>query len=422
MGRNLATEMAPPFILVAHFFIAGAIFFTISSLLLPMYADTIGGYFLSTKIAAFIHFYLLGFVMMVIFGAMYQLIPVVLEIPIFSKDFAYVQFYMFILGIALFCFGFWHEAYFEISTYGALLIYISIVIFAINIFLTYKNLKEWDIVAKFILVSNIFLLTGATLGLFLSLDLVYGFYGLIEPMVKMHIGLTIFGYVIMTILGVGMVLLPMFSLSHGFSDKAIHISFYTISAGLSLYIVGGLLHIQALQSLGAICIALSIVFGAYQMYKIFSTRVRKQNDFWAKNMVASFWSAIAAFVVLGFSTIQGDDRLFILFGYLLFFGFFIFFIVGHIYKILPFLVWYQRFSPLVGKTKVPMLNDMVKEKVADMQFWTTLLGFLVSTISIIANMPWVFKIGAYIMFIGTLMVIYNICFTLNFKAKEENAE
>jgi hypothetical protein len=96
--------------------------------------------------------------------------------------------------------------------------------------------------------------------------------------------------------------------------------------------------------------------------------------------------------------------------------------VGHIYKILPFLVWYQRFSPLVGKTKVPMLNDMVKEKVADMQFWTTLLGFLVSTISIIANMPWVFKIGAYIMFIGTLMVIYNICFTLNFKAKEENAE
>lgn len=419
MARQLATQMAPPFVLVAHYFIAGAIFYAISSLLLPFYSEEIGGYFLSTQIAALMHLYLLGFVMMVIFGAMYQLVPVVLEIPIFSKDFAYVQFYMFVVGIILFCIGLWYEDWFTLTTHGALLMYVSMIIFVSNIFLTYRNIEKWDIVAKFVLVSNIFLFIGASLGFVITLDLHYGFYGAIESMVKMHIGATILGYVIMTIMGVGMVLLPMFALSHNFSQKPIEAAFYMISLGLFLYLIGGLIGMEYLQYIGISLIGISIILGLYQMYIIFIKRVRKHKDFWFKNMVASFWSIILAFVVLGLDIVTAEQKYLILFGYLLFFGFFIFFIVGHIYKILPFLVWYQRFSPLVGKMKVPMLNDMVKEKIADIQFWITLVGLVLGAIAIFFDNTMVFKIGAYIMFVGTVLVIYNICFTLMYKVEEE---
>ncbi len=418
MGKNLATEMAPPFILVAHYFIAGAIFYAISSFLLPFYATEIDSYFLSMAIASLMHLYLLGFIMMVIFGAMYQLIPVILEVPIFSKDFAYVQFYMFSVGIVLFTYGLWNENHIALLPYGGLMMYLSMLIFVINVFLTYRNLTNWSIVAKFILVSNIFLLIGVTIGFFIALNLIYGFYPDIDNLVQMHIASTIFGYVIMTIMGVGMILLPMFSLSHGFSQTAIEMAFYTIIIGLLLFMLGVFLDITLIKFGGVFFSSVAIFLALYQMWLIFSTRIRKQNDFWAKNMIASFVSIVAAFLILVAAFITKEDRYYTLFGYTLFFGFFVFFIVGHIYKILPFLVWYQRYSPLVGKIKVPMLNEMVREKVADNQFWITLIGVLLSMSSFVVQLPVLFQIGTVLMGVGTLMVLYNIYFTLVYGLEE----
>ncbi len=415
MAKNLATDMAPPFVLVAHYFIAGAIFYAFTAFLLPFYANEIGGYFLSSSIASLMHLYLLGFVMMVIFGAMYQLIPVVLEIPIFSKDFAYVQFYMFTAGILIFTYGLWDEKFTQIMPYGAFMMYLSMLIFVANIFLTYKNIQRWDIVAKFIFVSNIFLLIGVSIGFIIALNLIYGFYPDIINLVQMHIATTIFGYVIMTIMGVGMILLPMFSLSHGFKQNAIEMAFYIIITGLVLFLIGTIVSINLLKFGGLFFITVAIFLALYQMWLIFSTRIRKQNDFWAKNMMASFATLIISFFILLAGLITQNDKFFVLFGFTLFFGFFTFFIVGHIYKILPFLVWYQRYSPLVGKIKVPMLNDMVKERVADAQFWITLVGLLMSICAIFIEIPLLFQIGTVIMGAGTLLVIYNIYFTLNYR-------
>ncbi|WP_331774511.1 hypothetical protein [Sulfurospirillum sp. 1612] len=415
MAKNLATEMAPPFVLVAHYFIAGAFFYALSAFILPFFANDISGYFLSTSIASLIHLYLLGFVMMVIFGAMYQLIPVVLEIPIFSKDFAYVQFYIFIGGIILFVLGLFDTNFIAMMPYGALMMYLSMLIFVVNIMMTYKELKRWDIVAKFIFVSNIFLFVGVSIGLVIALNLIYGFYPDIENLVRMHVGATIFGYVLMTIMGVGMILLPMFSLSHGFKQRAIEIAFYTIILGLVLLLLGATLQFETLELLGSFFVMVSVFLALYQMWLIFSTRIRKQNDFWAKNMIASFVALLLTFVILITAIVTQSATLYLAFGFTLFFGFFTFFIVGHIYKILPFLVWYQRYSPLVGKIKVPMLGEMIKEKIADVQFWVTLLGFLVSLMAILFSIPLAFQIGATIMGVGTLLVIYNIYFTLNYK-------
>ena len=176
MSRNLATEMAPPFTLVAHYFIAGAFFYLLTSAALPFFGSEIDSFFLSSSLASILHLYLLGFVMMIIFGAMYQLVPVVLEIPIFSKDFAYIQFYLYVTGIFMFVFSLYFEEYSAIMPYGAILMYISMLIFTINIFLTYRNIERWTIVAKFLLVSNVFLLIAVTIGFFITLNLIYGFY------------------------------------------------------------------------------------------------------------------------------------------------------------------------------------------------------------------------------------------------------
>jgi len=422
VGKNLATEMAPPFTLVAHYFIAGAIFYAFTAFLLPFFADKIGGYFLSSSIASLMHLYLLGFVMMVIFGAMYQLVPVFLEIPIFSKDFAYVQFYMFAIGIVIFTYALWNEAYIAMLPYGAILMYISMLIFVINIFLTYISIEKWDIVAKFVLASNIFLLIGVSVGFVIALTIIYGFDLDMLSLVGLHVSTTIFGYIMMTIMGVGMILLPMFSLSHGFSQKPINWAFYSGVVGLSLITCSTFLKIETLLHVGIVLMVISVLLALYQMYIIFKTRIRKQNDFWAKNMIASFYSILLSFAFLLYAIWSKDDSFYLLFGYTLFFGFFTFFIVGHIYKILPFLVWYQRYSSLVGKIKVPMLNEMIVEKVADIQFWLTLVGVVLSIGAILLHVEILFQVGTFVMGAGTLLVMYNIYFTLAYRKNIEETK
>jgi hypothetical protein len=246
----------------------------------------------------------------------------------------------------------------------------------------------------------------------MAFDIVYGFGADLIRLVTLHISATIVGYILMTIMGIGMILLPMFSLSHGFDEKPINIAFYTVICGLLLYIVSIFAKSENMSYIAVVLIAISILLALYQMYIIFKGRIRKQNDFWAKNMIASFVSLILSLIVLVIAIVLNSKILYILFGFMLFFGFFVYFIVGHIYKILPFLVWYQRYSPLVGKIKVPMLNEMVKENIADMQFYITTLGVLVCSVAIGFKMSFLFVVGAVIMAFSTLLVIYNIYYTL----------
>ncbi len=416
MAKQLATEMAPPFNLVAHFFLAGAFFYLLTSLALPFYAGELEGFVLSNTIAALSHLYLLGFVMMIIFGAMYQLIPVILEIPLFSKDFAYIQFYLFTIGIVLMIYSFFNQNALALLPYGSLLVLVSMFIFTANVFLTYKSIENWTITAKYIFVSNIFLTVGVIFGFVIALNLWYGFLRIdILKMVLSHVFLVLGGYVMMTIMGVALVLIPMFSLAYGFGQKAIESSFYFIIAGEILFVYALLSDIFWLELAGFFLIVISFALFAYQMRLIFKKRVRKQNDYWAKNMIASYIFFILSVTVFLLSYLFEWQRGVVFGGYLFFFGFLSTIIVGHIYKILPFLVWYQRYSPLVGKQKVPMLHDMVLEKAADVQFWLTLGGIVVSGVGVLIQNKFLFISGAIIMAISSLFVLYNIYFTLTYK-------
>ncbi len=416
MGKQLATEMAPPFNLVAHYMIAGAFFYMLTSFILPFYADELGGYFVSSTIASLSHLYLLGFVMMIIFGAMYQLVPVILEIPLFSKDFAYIQFYLYVVGLSLMAYAFAHEKMLFLLPYGSLLVYISMLIFTVNIFLTYRNIEAWSISAKYIFVSNIFLFIAVTFGLIAALNLYYGFLETdLLRIVSAHMAGVLIGYVMMTIMGVSLILIPMFSLSHGFDERPIDRGFYFVTVGLALYMAGTLADIFWLEAVGIAAVLVSLVLFAWQMWIIFTKRIRKQNDFWAKNMIASFSFFVLSMAVFALSWLSGWSDLALFGGYLFFFGFLATIIIGHIYKILPFLVWYQRYSPLVGKQKVPMLNDMVVERVADWQFWITLGGTVVSALGILVTSRVLFVVGTTVMALSALLVLYNIYYTLAYR-------
>ena len=101
----ISRDFAPPLKLIAPFFHFGVIFYIFSMLTLLFFEPTFS--YQQMDVAGWLHLFLLGFVMMIIFGAMAQLIPVVLEVGHEVVDVYYVILPLLAIGAIVMVFGFW---------------------------------------------------------------------------------------------------------------------------------------------------------------------------------------------------------------------------------------------------------------------------------------------------------------------------
>ena len=137
---NITQDFAPPFKLIAPYFIIGVIFYLISSIFsLSINITELNIH--NPDLLSWTHLFLLGFVMMTIFGAMAQLIPVTLEVGHFSVEFYYIIYPLLLIGTLLMAFGFLYNSSF--LPYGGILVLVSMFIFLTEIFLTMKKVKTF---------------------------------------------------------------------------------------------------------------------------------------------------------------------------------------------------------------------------------------------------------------------------------------
>jgi len=223
------------------------------------------------------------------------------------------------------------------------------------------------------------------------------------------------GYISITIMGLSVVLVPMFTLSHGFSMRPLEISISLMSLGVILVVFSSFFGFEILEYIGYLLSIISLGFYFYLIYVIYDTRPRKENDVYAISLMFSYISMIVA-IVLGFLYFMSQkEELLLASGWLLFYGFFAFLITGHIYKIVPFLVWFERFSPLVGKQKVPMLADMVPYKSSQAQFIFSAIGVVLVTIAILTQSDMLIGAGASFLVVGAFAFIRSLFYMINFK-------
>jgi len=414
---SLATKYAPPYSLILHYFLSGMLFDALGLFSLILIPGRFTQPFYTFKYAAIAHLFLLGFVLMIIFGALYQLIPVALEIPVFSFKIGYIQFYIFLSGILLFIHSLLNVKFLTLLPIGASLIYLSILLFVINFFISLKNLEVKNITSKFIISAVISLFIGGTLGFILSLNFVLGFYSKIVSLIFAHIVFTMFGFVMMVVMGVSIVLFPMFTLTHKFNDKYIETAF--ITSIISTFIGGSLTAIsgsRAVLFLTLFTILISSALYLLQIIEIYRNRPRKTKDVGIDTMFLSHLLLIAALTLFVLS-IFFKDLVFTAFITLI--GFLNILIFGSLYKIVPFLTWFHKFSSLVGKKKVPMLSDMLPKKLPYYQIAGFFFGLTLYSLYQSFNFPrWILIISAMFMFIGALTFMYTMIYILTFKMED----
>ena len=409
---SISQDFAPPFKLIAPFFILGSFFYLISSLYVFSFnIEDLS--FLNPEVLGFVHLFLLGFVMMIIFGAMAQLVPVVLEVGHFGVELFYAIWPLLLIGSVLMVFGFLFSP--ALLPYGGVIVLVSMMIFVMEIFMTIFKVEKLNLVMTSVLISNTFLFFGIIFGLLIALAYAGTINLDITSLLRGHVYLVVAGYIIVTIMGLSVVLVPMFTLSHGFSMRPLEIAIGLMTTGVVLVVISSMFNIIILEYLGYFLSAISLGFYFYLIYIIYDTRPRKENDVYAISLMFSYIAMLVSIVLGVLYFIMGSEELLLACGWVLFYGFFAFLITGHIYKIVPFLVWFERFSPLVGKQKVPMLADMVPYKSSQAQFIFSALGVVVVTIAILTKSDMLIGAGASFLVVGAVAFIRSLFYMINFE-------
>jgi hypothetical protein len=96
-----------------------------------------------------------------------------------------------------------------------------------------------------------------------------------------------------------------------------------------------------------------------------------------------------------------------LYGFLALLGVVSFAIVGMLYKIIPFLIWYRSYSKRIGLGKVPALADHYSPRLQAIGYWTYLAGLAVSTGGILLSHSQTVRCGASLLAASLLALGLN---------------
>ncbi len=409
---KISQQFAQPFRLIAPFFISALVVYIFSALLMFGF-DANAIFTKDLGVLAFVHLFLLGFVMMAIFGAMAQLVPVVLEVEHFAVELYYVVYPLLLIGTFLMVSGFYF--YPVLLSFGGLVAFIAFGIFMFETFATLSKVKKLNFVSTTVLVANIFLLLGIIVGFIMALG--YGGFVSVDldALLKVHVFSVLFGYVGFTVMGLSYILIPMFWLSHSFDTRYLKIALWSLAIAIISVVFGEVFDVGILSRIAEILLFVSFGFYFYELFLIYKTRARIQKDIYYYYMVYFAFGFGASLVCAVGYYITKNDTTLVLFGFSVMFGMIAPMILGHLYKIVPFLVWFERFSPLVGKQKVPMLADMIPVQSANLTLIFNILGFVCIFVSLMFGLDKIFGGGVSFLVFSAVFLLKDVLYMVRFR-------
>ncbi len=424
MKTGLSTKNAPSASVVLPHFVYSALAFLAAALMIFFSADNLSSSFIGPHLLGLTHMLVLGWVTMMIFGALYQLIPVVMEVKLYSENMTYFSFVALGIGNLLLTADFW-QSYTSPKTLtiiGGALVVLSILVFALNTLLTAKKSPVRTTENNFIIASVFWLLITVFMGLFILLNNKYHFT-IISPieLLKAHAAAGLVGWFLMLVMGVASTLLPMFFIVHNLNRKYINASFVFTNIGLAILFISIIFGVSFWVNLiASISIVVGVFLFARYNYDAYNRRLRRKLDIGMKLSVFAFILLATSFLsgllmLAAPSFLAAWTNAFILaFGVNLILGFFTSLILGQMYKTLPFIVWLAKYQDKVGKYKTPLPADLYSDKIAEGHYYSfivalvlILLGVFTSSSILIQLSSLFFTLTALLFLINTMTIILH---------------
>ena len=342
-----------------RFFLSASFFHIAAWAVLFLAADELAGYRGgSGPILAAIHLATLGVLAMTAIGASYQLLPVVTRRPLAHDWPARLSFWLLFPGICVMTLGMGTYAPVAMQA-GALLVTSGLVLFAV---LTADNLRRTGgipVVSAHGWLALLGLGVLVTLGLLLVFDFESNVLASHQNIALIHMVVASFGFMGALVLGLSLVLIPMFVLSRSLPDRPGWAQVTLTAMALVAFSADVLLNNPPLQWL-----ALAFGFGAagcylWLMRTALHTSMRKRLGLPFILMRVSWGLLIATLCLAGLAMTQFDiPNAPTLTGFLLITGWLLTFLTGVLQRIMPFLASMHA----AGKSGLPpLLSDLTAE-------------------------------------------------------------
>lgn len=433
-----ATVNAPSVTLPLAFILTGIAALLAGLLGLVWQPDLLATYHYNQYIIALTHLIVLGWACTVVMGAVYQLVPVALETKLHSERLAAVHFAFHVVGFAGMVWMFWRWDMKQVGHYGSVLA-LGVALFAYNIARTLLRVPRWNVVASAVAAALFWMGAAVGLGLCIAaakctyesaeagsptgvlglllgaLQAAAGFVKRFDQISAMHAHAHLggLGLFVMLIVGVSYKLIPMFTLSEVQSKRRAAASVALLNGGLLGLFVTILLRNPWKLAFTLLAMAGLAVYGV-EMVAILRARKRRVLD-WG---VRQFLTAIGLLVPLsllatalnwpGLPLTAFTGQLENLYGVLALLGVVTFAIVGMLHKIIPFLVWYGRYSRVVGRQRVPSFSELYSARLQAAAYWLYLAGLAGLSVGIVrANTAGV-RAGAAMLAVSVALFAVNV--------------
>jgi len=343
--------------------------------LLLLHGDSIvNGQFRIPGIWSAAHLFILGWALMVAMGAMYQLVPVAFLTPIWSEKFGFIQLAVTAIGT----FSFAHFLFYnpQKALIPGIITMIGILMFLFQMLMTLRKQAKPNILTLYVgtallcLLATIFL--GVTMLISMKTGLASSHY---LAIFKSHLLLGTTGWFTLLIFGFSYKMVPMFSLSHGFTMKPANYVYPVYVIGLLTAIVSFFIESNTLLTIALLLMFIGFTLFMYHISLIIKKKLKKKLDrpftFALISIISGGVIHLAAFLSSLFGVFNQTAGP-LLFMYLIFW--IAFSIIGYLYKIVPFLWWTAKYSKEIGKKEVPALKDMIDERLALPVFVFMILG------------------------------------------------
>lgn len=413
-----------PVDVVVPFYLYAALCYLISCVMLIFSTGSFQGHHFQPNLLAITHAMALGWGTMMILGASYQLIPVLVESQLQSPWLARVSFVLAALGIPFLVYGFYTFHLGWVSQAGAIAVNLAIIFYVINLAWSVAKSKTENIHAIFMLTASCWLLVTTLLGLILLLNFTIDLLpqdSLFYLSTHAHSGIV--GWFLLLVLGVGSRLIPMFLISKYTNDRLLWLVYILVNLGLLLFMVTELnprfpdLHIWAV-----ILISGGIGLFFYFIVKPYQQRIRRKVDEQIKLSLASvgmFMIPLMVLLVLLSGAGTADRPEWVLaYGFCIFFGWLTAIILGMTFKTLPFIIWSKVYQHPSGRNRHPDPKDLFDHKIYQYSMWLYISGFFGFLLGVLLKVEFLLLPTAALLILSAVLYVWNVGKVLLHKAKK----
>ena len=424
-GFSSKTSPTTSAAVVLPFYIYAAAAFGVATILLFFVTNSLTQHYTSPPLLGITHTLTLGWGTMVIFGASYQLVPVLIERKLQSTKLAMISFGLMAVGIPLLIYGFFRADMGMITRWGGHLVVSGVILYGINMFVSAFLSKKVNIHVVFLLASLGWLLYTVFLGICLV-------YNMSVPIFEenswhylpLHAHIGIVGWFLQLVIGVASRLIPMFLISKYNNPRLLWFSFAFLNSGLIAFVLSFYFFSTALVYLLAVLLVFaSMALFFYYNYMSFKSRIRKAVE---RPMLLSLFSLVASLVPILLITLlltvrthtEAQARWTLLYGFWIFLGWLTSIILGMTFKTLPFIVWNQVYRQ-VGYGKAPNPKDLFSEKIFNAMTAAYGVALLILGFGILLKINILLKIGAAFFVLTAFLYNLNVLKITTHKPKKQ---